>query len=261
MSTQTPTTKMPSVWQKIEVLQTADLPNFPSLGKKMESPLKEQPAGLKRQTKVKGVTFIVAPSRIVELKKARLNQAFPEITGDPTRFNHTKPCKNIAKADGSDEYGVCTRDVCTYAHSLQEYKVPRCVFGDKCYRRDQTGDRSCTYLHPKENLEMYCDRTGKSKPDLPETSDSSRRPEPKKIVPVVPAPVVIKTTTTPKPTVETTPVPVSAPKIPALVRTTPLVLTKNQSYTTVIRVPKEMFEQAMELAIKQKLQDFKIVIE
>jgi hypothetical protein len=270
MTTQTPTTKAPSVWSKIEAPQTVDdLPNFPVLGKKEESPLKDRSANLKRPSKVKGVTFIVAPSRIVELKRARLNQAFPEIASDPTRFNHTKPCKNIEKTDG-ETYGVCTRDVCTYAHSLQEYKVPRCVFGDKCYRRDQAGDRACAYMHPKENLDSYCDRTGKSKPDLPESSESTRRPEPRKIVPVVPVPTpkdsVQKTPTvvpvpTPKDSVQKTPPLAATPaqKIPALVRTTPLPQVK--TVTTVIRVPKEMFANAMEYAIKLGLQDFKIVIE
>ena len=244
MSSQTPETKVPSVWQKIEVPETVDLPNFPALGKN-DLPSKErQECSFKRSTKVKGEKFIVAPSRIVELKRARLNQAFPEVSGDPTRFNYTKPCKNIEKVDGSDERGVCTRDVCTYAHSLEEYKVPKCLFGDKCYRKDQTGDRSCTYMHPKENLDEYFARTGKSRPDLPETSEFTRRPEPRKDVPVVPVVTPVQ----------------SKPNAPALMRRTPPP-SESTTKTTVIRVPKEMFDRAMEFAIKQGIQDFKIVIE
>ena len=85
----------------------------------------------------------------------------PEKINDPIEFSKslekTKICRNIAR------YGKCTRDVCTYAHSLDELRPKKCIFGDECkYIESKT--RSCRYIHPSEDLAKYAERTGYKEP-------------------------------------------------------------------------------------------------
>lgn len=97
----------------------------------------------------------------------------------------TKLCKNIARSQGKPlgKYGVCKRDHCTFAHSLEELRIPDCAFGNECYRRNGTRDRNtgvidrenkCNFKHPDENNEQYYKRTGKDLPDAPKTSTETR---------------------------------------------------------------------------------------
>jgi hypothetical protein len=88
-----------------------------------------------------------------------------------TRYS-TKPCFFVLKKNGRQEYGICTRADCRYAHSKQELRVPTCTFGDKCTRtRDE-----CLYFHPNETLEKFYQRVGKQEPDLPDSSERSYQP-------------------------------------------------------------------------------------
>lgn len=81
-------------------------------------------------------------------------------------LKYTKPCRNVAKVNGV--YGVCTRPICTFAHSLTELQVPQCAFGNYCRLPN------CRFSHPGESKERYYERTGISVPDLPETSENTR---------------------------------------------------------------------------------------
>lgn len=45
--------------------------------------------------------------------------------------------------------GKCNRDVCNFAHSMEEYNFPSCAFGDKCKVE------KCKFKHPFEKIEDY----------------------------------------------------------------------------------------------------------
>lgn len=86
-------------------------------------------------------------------------------------FKYTKPCMRVVKSDW-DEYSCCDAYGCTYAHSLQELRVPECLYGDRCYKKDGP----CNFIHPSETKDQYFKRTGKKLPDLPLTSENTYRP-------------------------------------------------------------------------------------
>jgi hypothetical protein len=70
----------------------------------------------------------------------------------PESSEKTQMCRNIAR------YGQCTRDVCTYAHSLMELKPRKCFFKDEC---TNIGSKThpCRYIHPSESFDEYVERT------------------------------------------------------------------------------------------------------
>jgi hypothetical protein len=85
----------------------------------------------------------------------------------------TKACHFCKKSD-SGEWSVCTREKCTFAHSLSELQIGQCSFGETCKRKN--GSNCCQFKHPDETNDQYYSRTGIVKPDLPETSEATRRP-------------------------------------------------------------------------------------
>jgi len=54
----------------------------------------------------------------------------------------------------------CTNKNCTYAHSLKELKVRKCLFGDSCIYKD-SANKMCTYIHPGESKKDYMERINK----------------------------------------------------------------------------------------------------
>ena len=101
----------------------------------------------------------------------RYELAKGETTSSNESYVFTKPCKNVT--DGTTEsFGVCTRSVCTFAHSLQELKIPKCRFMSNCRSKFP-----CKFLHPDETVDAWILRTGEKLPNLPPTNDNSRRPE------------------------------------------------------------------------------------
>jgi hypothetical protein len=130
---------------------------------------------------------------------SRTNKPF-----NPNDLIATKPCLHIErKLDEhghlSEEYGVCTRTYCTFAHSMAELRLPMCGYGANCNRKKggydkKTGQFSasmkCQFMHPDETTVQYYERTGKDKPDLPLTSEKTRKPSKKATpAPANPAPV------------------------------------------------------------------------
>jgi hypothetical protein len=131
-------------------------------------------------------TFIAeGTSRISELqtyreddRKRQKDQAFLAMDNNHefsrTR-DYTMGCYAVVKKDG--QYGVCRRQGCTFAHSLEEIKDPLCSFGDKCHHingkqaYDGTVDvnTKCRFRHPQESREKYYNRTAKVPQDLPKT--------------------------------------------------------------------------------------------
>jgi hypothetical protein len=105
----------------------------------------------------------------------------------------TRACSNVVgKEDENHEvsqFGVCTRSVCNFAHSLDELKLPSCHFDLSCRTRNgkRLYDGSCDYekicqfKHSDENMDGWLKRTGKTLPNLPQTSVDSRKPELEKV--------------------------------------------------------------------------------
>lgn len=74
------------------------------------------------------------------------------------RLAKTKACNNILK------YGKCEREVCTFAHSLEEHRDPCCTYDDMCNKRD-----ICRYMHSNETQEEYYSRCNITLPEFPDT--------------------------------------------------------------------------------------------
>lgn len=96
----------------------------------------------------------------------------------------TKACHFVTNgADG--KYGVCFKEVCTFAHSFDELQGFPCQFGDECFfihgKKDKaTGkkisDSVCKYKHPFETVIDWMLRARITLPNLPKTSKDSRKP-------------------------------------------------------------------------------------
>lgn len=73
------------------------------------------------------------------------------------RLSKTKACNNILK------YGKCNREVCTFAHSIEELRDPCCTYDDRCNKRD-----ICRYMHSDETQEEYHSRCNITLPKFPD---------------------------------------------------------------------------------------------
>ena len=113
----------------------------------------------------------------------------PERT--PQSLEYTRPCKHVVENKKDDKYGVCYREKCTFAHSLDELKLAECSFGDNCMFIEEKLDfrtnriKICMFKHPFETKDEYFRRTGKQI-DLPKTALETRKPKqarPKRLSP------------------------------------------------------------------------------
>lgn len=102
-------------------------------------------------------------------------------------LSFTKPCSNVIKKKANGEFGVCYRAECSYAHSKDELKPPKCNFDITCKFRDGKKtlqgvipNTECNFLHsdetPEEWMERTKDKKDKNTIELPETSEFSRKP-------------------------------------------------------------------------------------
>jgi len=251
--------------------------DFPELGATVDTKKEKKE---KRAVAAKPVTFMVSSSRIAELKEQQpqRRQTRPGSearTGGFTRLQNkdemaktlvcTKPCqfceRKVAE-DGSvsEEWGVCYREICTFAHSISELQLAPCAFGKNCRRRDGTYDREtgktnkskparCQFKHPDESTDQFYTRTGRDKPDLPATSEKTRQPKPRK-------------TTNLKPVLKTAVVkPCDRPQTPAVETSrAPTPALSTASTTVKIHVPKCMQQSALEMCISKGMTDFEIVL-
>ena len=48
----------------------------------------------------------------------------------------------------------CNKNNCSYAHSLSELKVRKCLFGDDCIYKHSV-NKMCKYIHPDESKKEY----------------------------------------------------------------------------------------------------------
>lgn len=53
------------------------------------------------------------------------------------------------------EKGHCHREICNFAHSMDEFVFPDCAFKENCRKK-----LVCTFKHPHETIESYKKRTG-----------------------------------------------------------------------------------------------------
>lgn len=96
----------------------------------------------------------------------------------------TRACKNVTNRQENGEHGVCYRDTCSFAHSLDELNDPMCGFDATCRfrygrpRRDGTVDAKgkCMFRHTNETREDWLKRTGRKLPALPQTSEKTHKP-------------------------------------------------------------------------------------
>jgi len=94
----------------------------------------------------------------------------------------TKECRNVVVncIPGSGIYGVCTREHCTFAHSLDEYSSPKCSFDLSCRFRWPNQTKNCRFKHSDETEEWYRTRSKVPYPNLPSTSENTRKSKPYK---------------------------------------------------------------------------------
>ena len=101
-----------------------------------------------------------------------------------TKLQFTQPCKHL-KQDAQGVWTACFREVCTFAHSLDEYKCPPCQFDKNCrfrygrYNNQGVLDKqaACRFKHGNETVEQWCNRIQKPLPHLPQTNEQTRKPK------------------------------------------------------------------------------------
>jgi hypothetical protein len=310
---ETETTEEPVVLQVTPFKEVVPVPTqfddeeFPALGsvappKKSKGAKRRERRDRSNARKGTPITFIVASSRIQELRAERYGsrpgsdkrtQAFARLQDKETiakSLQGTKACRHVLKDKGdgkvAEDFGVCYREHCTFAHSLADLKLPPCAFGNDCNRRNGTYNRKtrkvdkskkCQFCHDDEQPAAFYKRTGRKAPDLPETSEKSRQPKPRK-------------TKTPKKQQQVATKVVAAPLQPQLIRhdssivgdakvTQPLHINKwnpveednednvsvtsttavNEEETVIIRVPASMADKALEMAFSRGLTKFEII--
>ena len=90
----------------------------------------------------------------------------------------TKECRNVVMnyVHGTGNYGVCNREYCTFAHSLEEYSIPKCSFDVSCRFRLPNRTKKCRFKHSDENEDEFWRRSGVQYPNLPATAEKTRNP-------------------------------------------------------------------------------------
>lgn len=172
---------------------------FPNLEIKTDNtPKKSKKA--KRAKKPKAETFIIASSyNDVRNSRAQYNQ-----TESSNKSNYqsqvfaktsdkeelaktlqcTRACNYVTQKTPNGNYGVCYRQKCSFAHSLDELKDPFCRFNESCRFKDgkilRDGsidvNTKCKFRHTGETRDEWVQRTGSSLPDLPQTNENTRKP-------------------------------------------------------------------------------------
>lgn len=96
----------------------------------------------------------------------------------------TKACRNVTREKETGEFGMCWRKVCTFAHSEAELQPPKCSFDRTCRFKHGRNDRNtrkripdsqCKFRHSDETVAEYYKRSGVKCPDLPPTSEKTRK--------------------------------------------------------------------------------------
>jgi hypothetical protein len=226
----------------VPIKKELDVSEFPFLGGKDTKKDRRIKA---ESLKQKPNTFLVSSSRISELKGELPRHGVLQNKEDIAKtLSFTKPCQFCTKKqEDKDEWGVCYRETCTFAHSLEELQLAPCAFGSNCNRKNGTINRQtgkidttqhfrCQFKHPDETNDEFYTRTGRVQPDLPPTSEKTRKPTPR------------VDTTMPRERAST-PVPQVIPEKSSIVK---------------IHVPKVMQQAALEMCISKGMTDFEIIL-
>ena len=99
----------------------------------------------------------------------------------------TKACRIVTDGGNEDEaFGVCYREYCTFAHSMEELNAPPCQFDENCRfkngRLDQdtgkiTPESECKFRHSSETITEWMKRARITPPNIPLTNEKSRQPK------------------------------------------------------------------------------------
>ena len=173
----------------------------------------------------------------------------------------TRMCNSVDKKE------TCPHaENCRFAHSLDELKISVCLFGDRCRfvrvwngKLYNNGAKVCNHKHPQEDDDEFITRVGldryKSKSeDKIGTPPIRQRPTelpPQVVVP--PPPVWQRPTELPQVVVPPQPTqPIELPQVVAPTQPTelPQVVAPPTDPILIIRVPKELASQALEIAMK-----------
>ena len=78
------------------------------------------------------------------------NQSFQHKTYDNS---FSKPCFNVSKDAKTVVFGTCTKPICTFAHTLEEFKPRVCNYDNNCR------NNICKFKHSDETNFEYIQRT------------------------------------------------------------------------------------------------------
>lgn len=87
----------------------------------------------------------------------------------------TKPCINVTSNKNGVGPGICYRKTCTFAHSMEEWRIPVCRYDYNCRyfygKYNSLGyiikGSVCRFKHTYETVDEWLKRTNKQKPNLP----------------------------------------------------------------------------------------------
>jgi hypothetical protein len=94
----------------------------------------------------------------------------------------TRVCNNVKRDSVTKKFGICYREVCSFAHCLDELNDPMCGFDSTCrFRWGKTqcdgsidADTKCMFRHSDETRDDWTKRTHRILPDLPKTAKNTR---------------------------------------------------------------------------------------
>ena len=87
----------------------------------------------------------------------------------------TKPCRNVTNNKNGIGPGICYRKKCTFAHSIEEWRIPVCRYDYNCRyfygKYNSFGyiikGSVCRFKHTSETIDEWLKRTDQPKPNLP----------------------------------------------------------------------------------------------
>lgn len=105
----------------------------------------------------------------------KIAQAFARLSSaedTAERHQFTKPCHHVVR-DPHGNFSTCTNPNCRYAHTLDELRMPCCVFDQNCFRRPSVNKNlaPCRFKHSEETKEQFIQRMNIVVPDLPQTKE------------------------------------------------------------------------------------------
>ena len=172
-----------------KVATSLSLTDFPSLGKELTKSQKSVIDIKNKDSRDDGITSSKKQSEL-DTRSASF-EAMSDKEKVASSLTRTKACKLVTdpflnpKVGEKPKFGVCTRPVCSFAHSEEEMKVPTCGFDGNCRfvngkvdftTKKKIPNTKCRFRHSFETVKEWLIRSGVERDPLPETSDESRKP-------------------------------------------------------------------------------------